>query len=196
VAAVTAGGSPSVSSGSANTCFARIFGENTMRLTCVSSSETTAERPTSEPVPAVVGSATNQGTTSGIVRTFGWSHAYSSASPPAVPITPTIFATSSAAPPPNPTTLSARCARNAAAPALACATVGLPKMPSNTATSSPAARNGSTKPVATGSFASARSVTTSGRFRPWSRRCGPTSLAAPGPKWMVVGNAKRSMVIG
>ena len=29
-----------------------------MRLTCVSSSLTTDERPTSEPVPAVVGSAT------------------------------------------------------------------------------------------------------------------------------------------
>jgi len=107
VAAVTPAGRPRVSSGSANTCFARIFGENTMRLTCVSSSETTAERPTSEPVPAVVGSATKYGTASGMVRTCGWSHAYSSALPPAVPITPTILATSSAAPPPSPTTQSA-----------------------------------------------------------------------------------------
>ena len=40
-------------------------------FTCVTSSETTAERPTSDPVPAVVGSATKQGMGSVIGRTFG-----------------------------------------------------------------------------------------------------------------------------
>ena len=48
----------SVSSGSANTHFASSAGEKMIFLTCVASSETTDERPTSEPVPAVVGSAT------------------------------------------------------------------------------------------------------------------------------------------
>ena len=42
-----AAGRPSVSSGSANTTLASICGENTIRLTCVSSSLMTAERPTS-----------------------------------------------------------------------------------------------------------------------------------------------------
>ena len=61
VAAVTCGGSASVSSGSANTIFASTLGLNTMRFRCVSSSLITAERPTSEPVPEVVGSATKYG---------------------------------------------------------------------------------------------------------------------------------------
>lgn len=37
---------------------ARIFGLNTTRLRCVGRSLTTLERPTSEPVPEVVGKAT------------------------------------------------------------------------------------------------------------------------------------------
>ena len=40
-------------------------------LTCVTSSPTTDERPTSEPVPAVVGSATNHGIGCVIARTCG-----------------------------------------------------------------------------------------------------------------------------
>ena len=56
VAAVIPGGRSSVSSGSANTALASRVGENTIFLMCVASSETTLERPTSEPVPAVVGS--------------------------------------------------------------------------------------------------------------------------------------------
>ncbi len=71
VAAVIAGGRSRVSSGSANTARASSLGEKMIRFTCVTSSETTAERPTSDPVPAVVGSATNQGMGSVIGRTFG-----------------------------------------------------------------------------------------------------------------------------
>ena len=73
VAAVTATGSDSVSSGSANTCFARIAGLKTVRFRWVSFSDTTAERPTSLPVPAVVGKATNQGSGRSIGRGCGWS---------------------------------------------------------------------------------------------------------------------------
>jgi hypothetical protein len=58
VAAVTGAGRSSVSSGSANTALARSAGENTIFFTCVAASEITAERPTSLPVPLVVGSAT------------------------------------------------------------------------------------------------------------------------------------------
>jgi hypothetical protein len=58
VAAVTWAGKASVSSGSANTALARILALNTVRLMWLSFSLTTDERPTSEPVPLVVGSAT------------------------------------------------------------------------------------------------------------------------------------------
>ncbi len=57
VAAVTLAGRARVSSGSANTARARSFGEKTILLMCWSS-EMTALRPTSLPVPAVVGRAT------------------------------------------------------------------------------------------------------------------------------------------
>ena len=90
-----------------------------MRLTCVSSSEITEERPTSLPVPAVVGSATKCGRGFSIGRTFGWSQAYSSTSPGCTAISATTFATSSAAPPPKPITESAWCARKASTPARA-----------------------------------------------------------------------------
>ena len=71
VAAVTGPGSASVSSGSANTALARILALNTVRLWCVSFSDTTDERPTSEPVPEVVGSATKCGSSLTIGRTCG-----------------------------------------------------------------------------------------------------------------------------
>ena len=57
VAAVTLAGRASVSSGSAKTARASRRGEKMIFLMCFSS-EITALRPTSEPVPAVVGSAT------------------------------------------------------------------------------------------------------------------------------------------
>ncbi len=50
-----------------------MLGENTIRLMCVSSSLITELRPTSLPVPEVVGKATNQGTPAPIARTCGWS---------------------------------------------------------------------------------------------------------------------------
>ena len=194
VAAVTAAGSASVSSGSAKTAWARIFGLKTVRLWCVSFSDTTAERPTSEPVPEVVGSATNGGSGCTMGRTCGWSQTYSRMSPSCVAARPTTLATSSAAPPPKPMTASAPCALKAAAPAMTWAQVGLPCTPSYTATCKPprCPRNS----AITGSLASARSVTTSGRRTPWASRCSATRRRAPAPKWIVVGKAKRVMVMG
>ena len=58
VAAVIPAGRPRVRSGSANTCTAIRRGEKMIFFTCVSSSEMTVLRPTSLPVPAVVGIAT------------------------------------------------------------------------------------------------------------------------------------------
>ena len=58
VAAVILPGKPTVSSGSANTVWANSLGWKMTRFWCVSSSLTTLERPTSEPVPEVVGNAT------------------------------------------------------------------------------------------------------------------------------------------
>ncbi len=71
VAAVTPAGRSRVSSGSANTALASSTGLKMIFFTCVWSCEITEERPTSLPVPLVVGSAMKYG--SGLVmgRTFG-----------------------------------------------------------------------------------------------------------------------------
>jgi hypothetical protein len=71
VAAVIAAGKSTVSSGSANTALASSAGEKTIFFTCVVSSEITEERPTSDPVPAVVGTATKYGNALVIGRTCG-----------------------------------------------------------------------------------------------------------------------------
>ena len=64
VAAVGPAGRPSVSSGSTKTRVASNRGEKMIFLTCVSSTEITVLRPTSLPVPAVVGTAISAGTRS------------------------------------------------------------------------------------------------------------------------------------
>ncbi|KAG1172196.1 hypothetical protein G6F35_016910 [Rhizopus arrhizus] len=58
VAAVIFGGSPTVSSGSRMTMAGSMRAWKMMRLTCAASSVMTDARPTSDPVPAVVGTAT------------------------------------------------------------------------------------------------------------------------------------------
>ena len=58
VPAVIAGGMPTVSSGSQMVIFGIISGWKITFLVCVASSVMTPARPTSEPVPAVVGTAT------------------------------------------------------------------------------------------------------------------------------------------
>ena len=73
MAAVTAAGRPTVSSGSANTARASSRGEKTIFLTWVCSSEMTALRPTSLPVPAVVGTATQGGISRSMGRAPGFS---------------------------------------------------------------------------------------------------------------------------
>src|SRR6185369_11558333 len=65
--------------------------------------------------------------------------------------------------------------------------------PEKTATSRPARCD--LNSVSTGNCASALSVTTSGRFRPFDWRCCATSLRAPGPKRMAVGKEKPVMLM-
>src|SRR6185312_13566497 len=186
VAAVTLAGRSSVSSGSANTARARSADENTMRFTPLDSSEMTAERPTSLPVPLVVGSATSQGSGRSIGRTRGWSQAYSRIDPSCTARSATAFATSSAAPPPKPITQSARCSRKAATPRSTCPGTGLPCTPEYTPASRPP--SDATKSERIGSARKPRSVTRSGRFSPRARRLGPARRRAPAPKWISVGN--------
>jgi hypothetical protein len=59
VAAVSAGGNPSASSGSPMTSEGSIFGWKMMRLVWSVVLVRTAARPTSDPVPAVVGTASS-----------------------------------------------------------------------------------------------------------------------------------------
>ena len=62
------GGMPTVSSGSQITTFGIIIGWKIIFLVCVASSVMTPARPTSEPVPAVVGTATIGAIPSGSAR--------------------------------------------------------------------------------------------------------------------------------
>ena len=65
VAAVAPAGRPTQSSGSRNASFANRRGEKMIFFTCVPSSEITVLRPTSLPVPAVVGT----GRATAVIRT-------------------------------------------------------------------------------------------------------------------------------
>ncbi len=174
VAAVIDAGSSMVSSGSASTASASRWGEKMMRLTWVTSSEITALRPTSLPVPAVVGMATKCGT-GPIGRAPGISSSYSNRSPGWVAISAMALATSSAAPPPMPTIESAPCAWKAATPASTCDFTGLPHTPSNGSGSSPPAARFATMSTKIGRAPTPLSVTTSGRLTSWARRCSTRS---------------------
>ena len=160
---------------------------------CVASSETTDERPTSDPVPAVVGTATNHGMGNVIARTCGWSHAYSRMSPGCCAIRATALATSSAAPPPTPMTASARCALYAAAPAMTWLRTGLPKISENTATSRPG-RSASSVPEQRQRGDAAVGDQQRPRNALRLQMVGDEPRA-PAPKWIVVGKLKRSMVM-
>ncbi|MNT02988.1 hypothetical protein D3C72_1375040 [compost metagenome] len=109
VAAVTLGGRPTVSSGSRMTMEGSMRAWKMMRFTWADSSVMTEARPTSEPVPAVVGTATTGAMPDSFTRR--WLSPMSSKSHrgrvwPA--IRAMAFAASSADPPPNAITPSWR----------------------------------------------------------------------------------------
>ena len=159
-------------------------GENRIFFTCVVSSDITDERPTSLPVPAVVGSAKMW---KGLIigRTCGWSQSVFKHRPLVHRHQRdglghiergTAAETDDG--------IGAMCARCSSA-AIACEAVGLPQTPENTATSSPPRCDWNSPSI--GKAATPLSVTTSGRDTPTDFKCSATSLRAPGPKWMVVG---------
>ena len=138
-----------------------------MRLTWVTSSEITALRPTSLPVPAVVGQGHEVRHRADRVGRRACRPRSRTASPGWVASSATALATSSAAPPPMPTIESASCAAKAAAPATTCDSTGLPRTPSKISGSWPA---GGQVGDQVGERRAARptpeSVTTSGRLSP------------------------------
>ena len=168
-----------------------------MRLRCVSSSLTTLERPTSEPVPRVVGSATKYGSVvvdgphlrmvPGVLDDVAG----------ASPSTPTTLATSSAAPPPKPITQSARCAgsRHAGHHLRSRSDCRARRRTARPRAPRPARRERAHELGEHRQRGEPLSVTISGRFSPRSAGARPRACALPAPKWMVVGNAKRVMLM-
>ena len=194
VAAVIAGGRSSVSSGSANTHFASSAGEKMIFFMCVASSDTTAERPTSEPVPAVVGKAMKYGSARSIGRTCGWSHAYSRMSPGWRRHQRDRLGD-----------VERRAAAQADHRVGAVRLVGGDAFvdlasdrvaPDAGEDADVEADSDATKSASSGSGAMPRSVTMSGRLTPSALRWSATSARAPGPKWMMVGKLNREMVMG
>ena len=109
---MSAGGSPAVSAGSQITRSGSIFGWKMRRFLCAASSVTTEQRPTSLPVPAVVGTATTGAIPAVSTRVQLSPTSSKSQSGRVCPtMSATAFATSSALPPPNAITPSQSASR-------------------------------------------------------------------------------------
>ena len=177
-----------MSSGSQITCTGSILGWKITFLVWVARLVMTPARPTSEPVPAVVGTATTGAMPAGSARVH--QSPTSSKSHMAL-VWPRMKAmtlpASSAEPPPKATTPSWPPARSAASPAATLASVGLGFTSEKTATSSPAARIAWSALRAMGSGATPGSVTMSGREMPAARQASPSSAIRPAPKRIAVG---------
>ena len=124
--AMVGGGTPTSRSGSTTATFGSSSGLRRLALTPLP--ESTELRVTSEPVPAVVGTATHGSPGRSIGRPAPITSRWSRGSVPEIPRTAAALATSSALPPPNPRTASqpasatsataARTARSMAQPRL------------------------------------------------------------------------------
>ena len=113
VPAVIAGGMPTVSSGSQIVTFGIISGWKMIFFVWVASSVTTPARPTSEPVPAVVGTATIGAMPAGSARVHQSPTSSKSHIGRVCPaMKATTLPTSSAEPPPKATTPSCRPSRS------------------------------------------------------------------------------------
>ena len=111
LSAVTFGGQPTVSSGSTTANAGRRNGLRHDTFMCRSVSVKTAAADTSDPVPAVVGTADQRARSA---RGRGSRRCSRAASPPWARTSAHSFATSMLLPPPRPTTTSGRAARAAA----------------------------------------------------------------------------------
>ncbi len=187
VPVVIAGGMPMVSLGSQITAFGIIFGWKMIFLVWVSL-VSTAARPTSEPVPAVVGTATTGAIASASAR-FHQSPMSSKSHTGRVwpTMKATSLPTSSPEPPPKATTPSWPPARYAAMPAVRLASTGLGRTSANKPGLSPASARMPRVRAVMSSVASPVSVTRSGRAIPAARHALGSSTMRPAPKRMAVG---------
>ena len=181
VAAVNSGGRPSVSSGSQ-------MARAGIRWPLISASlrpsrrVIRAPRPTSLPVPAVVGTAIN-GTTGPMRPAPPSISAYSASCPAWVARRATALARSMAEPPPSATSPSQAPCRKASKAASTAASVGLPGVSVNSACSAGSMRRTRSS---SGSRAMPGSVTSSGLRMPSSASSCGSSSTAPAPKRVVV----------
>ena len=188
VPAVMAGGMPTVSSGSQMVIAGIIFGWKITFLVCVASSVMTPARPTSEPVPAVVGTATIGRMPLGSARVHQSPMSSKSHIGRVCPAMKAMtLPASSAEPPPSAITPSCRPAFSAASPASTFAATGLGFTSENTAAAMPASRSTSSARFTGGRVASRGSVTSSGRDMPAAATAAPSSAMRPAPKRTEVG---------
>ena len=187
-AAVMCAGSPRVSSGSASTATGSIFGWKMIFLVWSLTSVITDARPTSEPVPEVVGTATTGAIPSGSARVHQSSRSSKSQMGRLWPdISATAFAASRALPPPNAITPSWPPSRHARTPSATFASTGLARTSEKTSHARPASRHDCAASVTIGIAASPGSVTSNGRSIPSSRHVCASSRIRPGPKRIGVG---------
>ncbi|MNF39991.1 hypothetical protein D3C85_604260 [compost metagenome] len=188
VAAVIFGGRPMLSCGSRMTRAGSIRGWKMMRLMCSASSVITEARPTSEPVPAVVGTATTGAMPATSTRlqlspTSSKSHSGR--------FWPTIRAmalpASSAEPPPKAITPSWPPALKAATPSITLCPVGLPLIAENSPALRPSSRHCSRAWSISDRAARPGSVTSSGALMPRARQACGSSLMRPAPTRIEVG---------
>ena len=157
-------------------------------LVCVASSVITPARPTSLPVPAVVGIAMIGAIASARARCHQSPTSSKSQSGRLWPAMNAItLPQSRALPPPRATTPSWLAAWNARTPASTLAATGLERTSVNSPGSWPPARRISSSASVTGSSASPGSVTTSGRRSPACSQARAALARLPAPKTTVVG---------
>src|SRR5215213_11341243 len=144
---------------------------------------TTELRPTSLPVPAVVGIVTHGAKAGGLAGALNPRNATSGQ----LTRTRSTFPTSSALPPPTATTESHRPARNASAARSTSSSIGFGVTPENTGHRPP---DSASIDLNAGVPSSPRSVTMSGLDAPSAASRLGTSLTVPGPNSTVVGKEK------
>ena len=169
-------GMPTVSSGSQITTLGSTLGWKMIFFSCVSEFVITLARPTSEPVPAVVGTATIGKIASASARVHQSPMSSKSQTGRDCPaIKATILARSNPDPPPKATTPSCPPSRNTANPASKFFSLGFVSTSANLAGFRPPCRKISIARSVIGKSANPRSVTKRGFLIPAARQASPNS---------------------
>ncbi|MNR08206.1 hypothetical protein D3C85_1243510 [compost metagenome] len=159
-----------------------------MRLICAWSSVITAARPTSEPVPAVVGTATTGAMPATLTRLALSPMSSKSQSGRSCPtIRAMALPASRAEPPPKAITPSWPPALKAATPSVTFGSVGLPLIPWNSPALRPLSRHWRRAASIMGNAARPGSVTSNGAVMPSSRQAALSSAMRPTPTRTEVG---------